>query len=65
MEVTHYYLQMHSKCRNKCTGIYELDPAHCLSAPDLAWQEGLIRQIKLELLTNIDMLSMVEEGIRS
>ena len=23
--------------RNKCTGIYELDPAHFLSSPGLAW----------------------------
>ena len=23
--------------KNKCTGIYELDPAHFLSAPGLAW----------------------------
>ena len=25
--------------RNKCIEIYELDPAHFLSAPGLAWQE--------------------------
>ena len=24
--------------RNKCIEIYELDPAHFLSAPELAWQ---------------------------
>ena len=24
--------------RNKCIEIYELDPAHFLSAPGLAWQ---------------------------
>ena len=24
--------------RSKCIGIYELDPAHFLSAPGLAWQ---------------------------
>ena len=23
--------------RNKCTGTYELDPAHFLSSPGLAW----------------------------
>ena len=25
--------------RNKCIEMYELDPAHFLSAPGLAWQE--------------------------
>ena len=25
--------------KNKCIEIYELDPAHFLSAPGLAWQE--------------------------
>ena len=43
--------------RNKCIEIYELDPAHFLSAPGLAWQTCLKKTgVKLELLTNIDML---------
>ena len=51
--------------RNKCIEIYELDPAHFLSAPGLAWQACLKKtKVKLELLTDIDMLLMVEEGIR-
>ena len=51
--------------RNKCTEIYELDPAHFLSAPGLAWQACLKKtEVKLELLTDIDMLLMVEKGIR-
>ena len=29
------------KFRNKCIEIYELDPAHFLSAPGLAWQSCL------------------------
>ena len=29
------------KCRNTCIEIYELDPAHFLSAPGLAWQACL------------------------
>ena len=32
--------------RNKCTEIYELDPAHFLSAPRLAWQACLKKTIK-------------------
>ena len=51
--------------RNKCIEIYELDPAHFLSAPELAWQACLKKtEAKLELLTNNDMLLMVEKGIR-
>ena len=51
--------------RDKCTEIYELDPAHFLSAPGLAWQAYIKKtKIKLELLTDIDMLLMVEKGIR-
>ena len=42
--------------------IYELDLAHFLSAPGLAWQEALKRTI--DLLINIDKLLMVEKGIR-
>ena len=51
--------------RNKCTEIYELDPAHFLSAPGLAWQACLKKtRVKLELLTDIDMLLIVKKGIR-
>ena len=51
--------------KNKCIEIYELDPAHFLSAPGLAWQACLKKtEVKLELLTNVDMLSMVEKGIK-
>ena len=51
--------------RDKCIEIYELDPAHFLSAPGLAWEACLKKtEIRLELLTNIDMLLMVEKGIR-
>ena len=51
--------------RNTCIEVYELDPAHFLSLPGLAWQACLKKtNIKLELLTDYDMLLMVEEGIR-
>ena len=51
--------------RNKCLEVYELDPAHFLSLPGLAWQVCLKKtNVKLELLTDYDMLLMVEEGIR-
>ena len=51
--------------RNMCIKGYELDPAHVLSLPGLAWQACLKETIvKLELLTDYDMLLTVEEGIR-
>ena len=51
--------------RNKCIEIYELDPAHFLSAPGLASQACLKKTgVKLELLTYINFLSMVKKGIR-
>ena len=41
--------------RDKCLEIYELDPAHFLSAPGLLWQACLKKtQVKLELLTDND-----------
>ena len=49
--------------RNKCIKIYGLHPAYFLSAPGLAWQARLKKtKVKLELLTDIDMLLMVEKG---
>ena len=51
--------------RDMCIKEYELDPAHFLSLPGLAWQACLKKtNIELELLTDCDMLLMVEEGIR-
>ena len=51
--------------RNMCIKVYELDPAHFLSAPRLSWQACLKKtEVKLELLTIFNMLLMVEEGIR-
>ena len=45
--------------------IYELDPAKSLSAPGLAWQAVLKKtKVKLDFLTDIHMLLMVEKGIR-
>ena len=51
--------------RNKCIEIYELDLAHFLSPAGLAWQACLKKtKVELELLTDIDMLLMVEKGTR-
>ena len=51
--------------RGMCIKVCELDPAHFVSLPGLAWQACLKKtNIELELLTDYDMLLMVEEGIR-
>ena len=51
--------------RNMCIKVYELDPAHFLSAPGLAWQACLKKtEAELELITDVDMLLMIEKGIR-
>ena len=47
-----------------CLKIYELDSATFLSAPRLPWQAALRKnKVKLDLLTDIDMLLMVANGI--
>ena len=62
-KVIHYCLQMFLKILKTC--VYELDPAHFLSTPGLAWQACLMKtKVKIELLTDVDMLLMVEKGIR-
>ena len=43
--------------RKMCLNIYELDPVHFASAPELAWQGCLKKTgVKLELLTDYDMI---------
>ena len=50
---------------NMCFKIYELDPAKFLSAPVIAWQAALKRpKVKLDILTDVDMLLMIQKGIR-
>ena len=51
--------------RNMCLEICELDSEKFLSAPGLAWQAALKKtKVILDLLTDIDMLLMVENGIK-
>ena len=50
--------------KNMCIEIYKLDPANFFSAFGLAWQAALKKtKVKLDLLTDINMLLMVEKGI--
>ena len=51
--------------RNVCIKNYGLDPAWYFTAPSLAWDAMLkLTKVKLELLTDVDMLLMFEEGVR-
>ena len=51
--------------RYMCLKIYEFDPAKIISAPGLAWQAALKKKkVKLDFLTDINMLLMVEKDIR-
>ena len=51
--------------QNICFDTYKLDPAGFLTASGIAWQAALrITKVKLDLLTDIYMLLMVQKGIR-
>ena len=51
--------------KKMCVKIYHLDPVKCLSAPGLVWQAASKKtEVKLKLLTDIDMILMVEKEIR-
>ena len=50
--------------QNMCPEIYGLDPAKFLSAPGLAWQAVVKKtKVRLDLLTDIGMLLMVEKKL--
>ena len=52
--------------RNLCQKEYELDPCYFISTQDLAFEVFLKKtQVKLELLTDIDMILMIENEIRA
>ena len=51
--------------RDKCVEIYKLDPAYFVSASGIAWKACLKKaEVKLELITDYDMLLMIEKRIR-
>ena len=46
--------------------VYELVPVYFVSAPGSAWQACLKKtRVKLQLLTDYDMILVIEKGIRS
>ena len=51
--------------RNMCIKINKLDPVKKFLAPGLAWPAALRKaKVELDLLTDVDMLLIVEKGIR-
>ena len=51
--------------RDLCMTNYKPDPAWYYTAPGLAWDAALkMTKVELEMLTDIEMLDMFEEGIR-
>lgn len=51
--------------RDTCHAIYKLDPAHYYTAPGLSFDAMLkYTDVKIELLTDVEMLMFVESGIR-
>ena len=59
------FADVFEKLRETYLEIYQLGPAHFLSAPGLAWHACLRKtRVKLELLTDYDKFLMVESGIR-
>ena len=65
-KMIHFCLEVFfEKFRDKCIEIYGIDPSYFYSAPGLAWQTCLKKvNVKLKLLTDYQMLLMIEEGIR-
>ena len=51
--------------RKTCLKYYKLDPCHYFTSPGLSWDAMLkMINIKLELMTDIDMFQFIEKGLR-
>lgn len=51
--------------KKTCVAYYKLDPAGHLTSPSLAWDAMLLQtKVELELINNVDMLSMIEKQKR-
>ena len=51
--------------RKTCLEYYKLDPCHYFTSPGLSWDAMLkMTNIKLELMTDIDMFLFIEKGLR-
>ena len=60
-----FWLMFLKNLRKTCLKHYKLDPAHYFTSPGLAWDACLkTTGQRLELLSDYDMLMMIERGIR-
>jgi len=51
--------------RKTCLEYYKLDPCHYFTSPGLSWDAMLkMTNVKLELMTDIDMFQFIEKGLR-
>ena len=51
--------------RKTCMLYYNLDPCHYFTSPGLSWDAMLkMTDVKLELMTDIDMFQFIEKGMR-
>ena len=51
--------------RKTCIQYYKLDPCHYFTSPGLSWDSMLkMTNIKLELMTDINMFQFIEKGMR-
>ena len=51
--------------RDKCLNIFGLDPCHYFTSPGLSWDAALKKtKVKLDLITDIDMILFIEKGMR-
>ena len=50
--------------RTTCKQCYGLDPCHYFTSPGLSWDAMLkMTDIKLELITDVDMFQFIENGM--
>ena len=51
--------------RKTCLEYYKLDPCHYFTSPGLSWDSMLkMTDIKLELMTDVDMFQFTEKGMQ-
>ena len=51
--------------RKTCMQYYKLDPCHYFTSPGLSWDAMLkMTNIKLELMTDVDMFQFIDKGMR-
>ena len=51
--------------RKTCLQYYKLDPSHYFTSPGLSWDAmSKMTNVKLELMTNVDVFQFIEKGMR-